>query len=69
MKENNVEIKVEKEYKAIYDEVSYMPTNINIIAKKCNLNIAEVSQKLIIMEIKGYVKAVPGNCYTRSLDE
>lgn len=69
VKENNVEIKVEKEYKAIYDVVSYMPTNINLIAKKSNLNIAEVSQKLIIMEIKGYIKAVPGNCYIRSVDE
>jgi len=42
-----------------------MPININLIAKKCNLSISEVSQKLLIMEIKGHVKSLPGNEYVR----
>ena len=42
-----------------------MPININLIAKKCNLNISEVYQKLLIMEIKGYIKGLPGNEYVR----
>lgn len=59
------EITVEEEYKEIYDEISYMPTNINIIAKKCSLSISKVTQKLLIMEIKGYIKSMPGNEYVR----
>ena len=42
-----------------------MPTNINIIAKKCKLDISKVSQKLLMMEIKGYIKSRPGNEYVR----
>lgn len=59
------EIKIEEEYLDIYNSLAYMPTNINVIAKKSNLKIAEVSQKLLIMEIKGYVKSLPGNEYVR----
>lgn len=61
--EKNIE--VEKEYLDIYNCLTYMPTNINIIAKKCNLEISKLMQKLLIMEIKGYVKAMPGNEYVR----
>lgn len=59
------EIEVEKEFLEIYNAISYMPININLIAKKCNLNISQVTQKLLIMEIKGYIKEVPGNEYVR----
>ena len=59
------EIQVEKEFIDLYNIISYMPININIIAKKCNLNVAIVMQKLLIMEIKGYIKSLPGNDYVR----
>ncbi len=59
------EIKVEEEFKEIYNSISYMPININLICKKCNLNISDVTQKLLIMEIKGYIKSLPGNEYVR----
>lgn len=63
--EEEKEIEVEEEYMEIYNCLTYMPTNINIIAKKCKLNISKVSQKLLMMEIKGYVKSMPGNEYVR----
>ncbi len=65
--ENQMEkdIQVEKEYLEIYNFLTYMPTNINIIAKKCKLEIAKLNQKLLMMEIKGYVKSMPGNEYVR----
>ena len=63
--EIELEIKIENEYIEIYNAISYMPTNINIIAKKCNMNIANLTPKLLIMELKGYIKAMPANEYVR----
>lgn len=59
------EKRIEKEYQEIYNYLTDIPININVIAKKCNLNISELTQKLLIMEIKGYVKSMPGNEYVR----
>jgi len=63
--EEQKEREVEEEFKDIYNVILYMPININVIAKKCDLSISEVSQKLLIMEIKGYIKSLPGNEYVR----
>ena len=59
------EKRIEKEYQEIYNYLTDIPININVIAKNCNLNISELIQKLLIMEIKGYAKAMPGNEYVR----
>ena len=56
---------VEPEFLEIYNQITYMPVNMNIIAKKCKLNIASISQKLLLMELKGYIKSMPGNEYVR----
>ena len=56
---------VEPEFLEIYNQITYMPININVIAKKCKLDIANVSQKLLLMELRGYVKSIPGNEYVR----
>ena len=56
---------VEPEFLEIYNQITYMPININVIAKKCKLDIANVSQKLLLMELKGYIKSIPGNEYVR----
>lgn len=59
------EKRIEKEYQEIYNYLTDIPININVIAKNCNLNISELTQKLLIMEIKGYAKSMPGNEYVR----
>lgn len=59
------EKRIEKEYQEIYNYLTDIPMNINILAKKCNISISELNQKLLIMEIKGYAKAMPGNEYVR----
>ena len=59
------EISVEDEYIDIYNVLTHMPTNINVIAKRCKIDISKVNQKLLMMEIKGYVKSMPGNEYVR----
>ena len=63
--DNLQDIAVENEFLDIYNVISFMPININNICKKSNLSISEVTQKLLIMEIKGYVKSMPGNEYVR----
>lgn len=47
------EKRIEKEYQEIYNYLTDIPMNINILAKKCNISISELNQKLLIMEIKG----------------
>lgn len=59
------EKRIEKEYQEIYNYLTDIPMNINILAQKCNISISELTQKLLIMEIKGYAKAMPGNEYVR----
>ena len=62
---NKIEEEIEEEYVEIYNCLTYMPTNINIIAKKCNLEISKLTQNLLMMELKGYAKSIPGNEYVR----
>lgn len=59
------EKRIEKEYQEIYNYLTDIPININVLAKKCNISISKLNQKLLIMEIKGYSKAMPGNEYVR----
>lgn len=59
------EKRIEKEYQEIYNYLTDIPMNINVLAKKCNISISELNQKLLIMEIKGYAKAMLGNEYVR----
>ena len=59
------EVQIEPEYIELYNQITYMPVNINIIAKKCKTNISKISQQLLMMELKGYIKSIPGNEYVR----
>lgn len=49
-------IKIEKEYKKVYEVLKKMPTNINEICKMSGKNIMEVNSILTMLEIKGVVK-------------
>ncbi len=60
-----IEAQIEPEYIELYNQITYMPVNINIIAKKCKTNISKISQQLLMMELKGYIKSMPGNEYVR----
>lgn len=51
------------EYKAIYNLILKAPISIDLIAKKLNLNINDVNSALLMMELNGYVKKLPGNMY------
>lgn len=52
-------IYIPKEYMNIYQFTSYTPQNIQYFVKKSGLKIAEVTQKLIMLELQGYIKSMP----------
>lgn len=56
--ENEI-IHVPKEYMHIYQLISYTPQNIQYFASRSGLKIAEVTQKLIMLELQGYIKSLP----------
>jgi len=58
-------IKIPNEYQNIYQIITYTPQNIQNLARKSGLKIAEITQKLIMMELQGYIKSMPGNYYIR----
>jgi DNA processing protein len=60
-KDNNKIVKIGKEYKEIYKLLQKSPMNVNEIARKLNINIAEVNMKLTMMEMEGYIEVMPGN--------
>lgn len=59
------EIIIPKEYIEVYQLISYTPQNIQYFARRSGLKIAEVTQKLIMMELQGYIRSMPGNYYVR----
>lgn len=71
----NVERNIPQEYMAIYQITSYTPQSIQYFAHKSGLKIAEVTQKLIMLELQGHIKSMPrkllcknikgGNMYER----
>ena len=58
-------IKINKEYKDIYNILTDKPTNPNEICKALKQNISEINSKLLLMEMEGIIKKVAGNSYIR----
>lgn len=63
--EKNEEITLEKQYKDIYNLISYTPQNIQQISIKSKRKISDINQKLTILELEGLIKSLPGNNYVR----
>jgi len=60
---------VPKEYKKIYKLISDEPINIEDIFHNLNMkNIAELNQKLSMMELEGYIEKLAGNNYIRKVN-
>ncbi len=56
---------IPNEYKEIYNFLSNTPINVNTLSRKTTLSINELSSKLTMMEIEGYIKSLPCNEYVR----
>lgn len=51
--------------KQIYQLITDYPIHIDEIIKKCNLNPSEASSILLKMEIKGFIRQLPGKLFVR----
>lgn len=63
--EKKKKIKIKPEYKELYNLITEKPIEINELAKRSKLDISELSQKITMMEIEGYIESLPGNEYKR----
>ncbi len=64
-----LEERVPKEYKKIYKLINEEPINIEDIFHNLNMkNIAELNQKLSVMELEGYIEKLAGNNYIRKVN-
>jgi len=61
--EKNFEDEMEEK---IYNFLTFEPTHIDKIAKKFSLSSSEASQKLSMMELKNFIRVVPGNKFVRN---
>lgn len=61
----NLEKYIEEEYKEVYCAISWRPQHINTLAKDLNDTISNVSYKLMMLELDGYIEKLPGNFYIR----
>ena len=63
--EKKKKTEIKPEYKELYNLITEDPIEINELAKKSNLDISELNQKITMMEIEGYIESLPGNEYKR----
>lgn len=54
-------IKVDKQYKEVYETLTRIPINVNEICKRTGRNIIEVNTALTMLELQGLVKQVGVN--------
>lgn len=58
-------IKVDKQYKAVYETLTRIPINVNEICKRTGKNIIEVNTTLTMLELQGLVKQVGINEFVK----
>lgn len=58
-------LKINKNYKDIYDVLEKQPLTTNEISKILKISINEINSKLLLMEIEGLTKRVAGNSYIK----
>lgn len=61
----DTKIKIPEEYKAIYEAIDDEPINVDIICKKLSTNMSNINSTLMLMELEGYIKSLPGNYIER----
>lgn len=61
VKEKIKEIKIPQEYQTIYEVIENEPIHVDIICKKLNTSMSNINSTLMLMELEGYIKSLPGN--------
>ena len=59
--QDKISVKVDEEYRPIYDVLTHIPININEICKRSKTNIEEVNVALTMLELQGAIKQVGVN--------
>lgn len=59
-------IKVDKQYKEVYETLTRIPINVNEICKRTGKNIIEVNTTLTMLELEGLIKQVCANEFVKS---
>ena len=60
-KDEKIELKVPYEYKEIYEKLEEGKIEINELSRILNKTIAQINQKLTLMELEGLIEILPGN--------
>lgn len=56
---------INEEFRDVYSILSGRPQHINELAKRLKYNISDISYKLMMLELDGYIEKLPGNFYVR----
>lgn len=59
-------VKIPAEYLSIYEVLEDEPINVNVICKKLKTDISNINANLMLMELEGYIKSLPGNYYEKA---
>ena len=59
-------IKVDKQYKEVYETLTKVPINVNEICKRTGKNIIEVNTTLTMLELEGLVKHLGANEFVKA---
>lgn len=57
------QVKVDKEYKSVYNVLENVPITVNEISKRSKLGISQTNHILTMLELQGLIKSYPGNEY------
>jgi len=55
----------DESYRKLLDALDFSPVSISQLADRCQLTAAELSSMLLVLELEGFVEALPGGRYAR----
>ncbi|CAB1277292.1 DNA-processing protein DprA [Candidatus Nitrosacidococcus tergens] len=56
---------IESEYRNVLNNLGYDPLPIDVLVERCQLTVEELSSILLMLELQGFITALPGGCYIR----
>ena len=65
-KEDTLDLLTDEKETVLYDLLSFEPTELDVLTEKSGFDAKTVTSVLMMMEINGFVKSVPVNCYIRA---
>ena len=61
IEEHIKQIQIPQEYQSIYEIIENVPIHVDMLCKKLNTSMSNINSTLMLMELEGYIKALPGN--------